>query len=398
VPRESRVRALEVLTAAARLGTTSFGGPIAHLGYFREEYVRRRGWLDDRGYADLVALAQLLPGPASSQVGIGVGTLRAGPLGGVLAWLGFTLPSALLLVLFAWGVQDVGEDERVWLHGLQVVAVSVVAYAVWMMARTLTPDRTRIAIALAAAVVVLAWASAAAQVVVIAAGAVAGLALLRRRVEPGGGETAARVGRRLATVSLALFVALLAGLPILAAATEDEAVEIVDSFYRAGSLVFGGGHVVLPLLEAEVVEPGWVSPEDFVAGYGAAQAVPGPLFTFAAYLGFVMEPEPNGVAGAAIATAAIFLPSILLVFGALPLFGAVRRRASFASALAGVNAAVVGLLLAALYRPVFTSAIERPEDFGLAAACLALLAVWKLPPLAVVVAGALGGAAIAQWA
>lgn len=387
-----------MLLAAVRLGVTSFGGPVAHLGYFRDEYVGRRRWLDDREYAELVALSQFLPGPASSQVGIAVGVVRAGKLGSLLAWLGFTIPSAVLLCLFAWGVRDLDGAERIWVHGLKIAAVAVVAYAVWNMARVLTPDRERVAIAVAAAACVLAWEPAYAQVVVIAAGALAGWRLLRVDASPGAGDGArSPVGRRFALASLAVFAALLVALPIASRTTSSHAVDVADSFYRTGSLVFGGGHVVLPLLEAEVVDPGWVSADDFVAGYGAAQAVPGPLLTFAAYLGFVMGDEPNGVPGAALALTAVFLPSFLLVFGALPLWHALRRRPGFASALAGVNAAVVGLLLAALYRPVFTSAIGQPEDFALAAACFALLAVWRLPPLAVVAVAALGGAAIAQW-
>ncbi len=391
-------RAREVLLVAARLGVTSFGGPVAHLAYFRDEYVGRRRWLDDRAYAELVALSQFLPGPASSQVGIGVGLVRAGKLGSLLAWLGFTIPSAALLCLFAWAVRDLDGSGRVWLHGLKIAAVAVVAFAVWSMARTLAPDRERVTIAVAGAAVVLAWTSAFAHVVVIAAGALVGWRLLGTAT-PDASSDGGRspVGRRFALASLALFAALLIALPLAATSTSSHAVDVADSFYRTGSLVFGGGHVVLPLLEAEVVGPGWVSADEFVTGYGAAQAIPGPLLTFAAYLGFVMGPEPNGVPGAALALAAIFLPSFLLVFGTLPLWHALRRRPGFASALAGVNAAVVGLLLAALYRPVFTSAIEQPEDFALAAACFALLAVWRLPPLAVVAIAAAGGAAIAHW-
>jgi chromate transporter len=387
-------RASEVLWVALRLGMTSFGGPVAHLGYFRDEYVSRRRWLRDAAYADLVAVSQFLPGPASSQVGMGVGLLRAGYRGSLLAWLGFTLPSAVLLVLFAWGVGEISNPD--WLDGLQVVAVAVVAYAVWGMAQLLTPDRSRLAIAIAAAILLLTWRHPAAPVVAIVAGGFVGWRFLK----PGDLSAAERSfggSRRVAVCSLALFVLLLAGLPVLAALTTSGTVDLVDSFYRTGSLVFGGGHVVLPLLEAEVVEPGWISQSDFVAGYGAAQAVPGPLFSFAAYLGFELTIGPGGVAGAALATAAIFLPSFLLVFGILPFWGSVAGRPDARSALAGINAAVVGLLLAALYDPVWTSAILDATDFALALGALGLLAVARWPAWLVVLVVGLTGAAIAEW-
>ncbi len=389
-----RHRALEVLAVATRLGLTSFGGPVAHLGYFREEYVERRRWLSDRSYADLVALCQFLPGPASSQVGIGIGRIRAGYLGSILAWVGFTLPSVALLVLFAWLAEGITNEN--WLEGLKIVAVSVVSFAVWSMARTLTPDRERIAIALGAAILVLAWTTPGAQVLAIALGGLLGWRLLT------GDPTAADEnpfpsGTRIALVSLGVFVGLLVLLPILARTTSSGTVEMLNGFYRAGSLVFGGGHVVLPLLESSFVGPGWVSSSDFVAGYGATQAVPGPLFTFAAYLGYVMTIGPGGVAGAALATITIFLPSFLLIFGTLPFWGFMRHKAGFKSALLGINAAVVGLLLAALYDPVWTSAIHDPTDFALALAGLGLLAVWRLPPWLVVVVIGLAGALAAQW-
>jgi chromate transporter len=387
-------RALEVLAAATRLGVTSFGGPVAHLGYFREEYVERRRWLSDRSYADLVALCQFLPGPASSQVGLGIGRIRAGYLGSLLAWIGFTLPSAVLLVLFAWLAADISNEN--WLVGLKIVAVSVVAFAVWSMARALTPDRERITIGLGAAILVLAWTTPGAQVLAIALGGLLGWRFLT------GDPTLTEEnpfpsGRWVAIVSLGLFAALLVLLPILARTTASGTIDMLNGFVLAGSLVFGGGHVVLPLLESSFVEPGWVSPNDFVAGYGAAQAVPGPLFTFAAYLGYVMTIGPGGVAGATLATVAIFLPSFLLIFGTLPFWGFMRHRAGFQSALKGINAAVVGLLLAALYDPVWTSAIHDPGDFALALGGLGLLAVWKLPPWLVVVVIGFAGAAVAEW-
>ncbi|HUO63933.1 MAG TPA: chromate efflux transporter [Terriglobales bacterium] len=387
--------ALEVLRAATRLGLTSFGGPVAHLGYFRNEYVVRRRWVDDQTYTDLVALCQFLPGPASSQVGMAVGILRAGLLGGLAAWIGFTLPSALALVIFGLGIRGLDLSAAGWLHGLKIAAVAVVAQAVWGMARSLCPDRERATMAIVAALAVSAWPAAGGQVLVIVVAGIAGWGLL-----PASGGTAAPharvpLGRPLAIGALATFFALLVVLPVFRYLTPSPSLAVFDSFYRAGSLVFGGGHVVLPLLQAEVVPPGWVSNEQFLAGYGAAQAVPGPLFTFAAYLGAVMQIRPNGWAGAALALIAIFLPSFLLVVGALPFWDVLRARAAFQSALRGINAAVVGLLLAALYHPVWTSAIQAPADFGLALAAFGLLALWSLPPWLVVAFAAAGGSTIA---
>jgi chromate transporter len=350
---------LDVLMVATRLGLTSFGGPIAHLGYFRDEYVVRRRWLDEQTYADLVALCQFLPGPASSQVGIAVGIFRAGLLGGVAGWLGFTLPSALALVLFGLGIRGLDLSEAGWLHGLKVAAVAVVAQAVWGMARTLCPDRERATIAILAALAVLAWPTAGGQVGVIVIAGVIGWWLLPGSGAAGASHARVPIGRTLGISALVAFTALLVGLPVLRHFAPSQPVAVVDSFYRAGSLVFGGGHVVLPLLQAEVVPPGWVSNEQFLAGYGAAQAVPGPLFTFAAYLGAVMQPAPTGWAGGALALIAIFLPSFLLVVGVLPFWDALRTRAAFQAALRGINAAVVGLLLAALYHPVWTRRRER---------------------------------------
>jgi chromate transporter len=385
---------LEVLAASTRLGLTSFGGPVAHLGYFREEYVVRRRWIDEPSYADLVALCQFLPGPASSQVGIALGIMRAGLAGGVAAWVGFTLPSAVALTLFAYGVRGVGATDAGWLHGLKVVAVAVVAQAVWGMARTLAPDRERATIAVVAAILALAFPTGLGQVAVIAAAGLIGWRFLPAPAVAASARAGVAIGRRVGAAAFALLVVLLVALPLLRAVTASHALAVFDSFFRVGSLVFGGGHVVLPLLQAEVVPPGWVTDEQFLAGYGAAQAVPGPLFTFAAYLGAVMARPPNGAAGAALALVAVFLPSFLLVVGALPFWGTLRTRPAVQSALRGVNAAVVGLLLAALYHPVWTNAILNAADFSLAAAALALLALWKLPPWLVVVLAALGGAAI----
>lgn len=388
----SRPRALaEVLTASTKLGLTSFGGPVAHLGYFREEYVQRRRWLDDAAYADLVALCQFPPGPASSQVGIAIGMLRAGLLGGIVSWIGFTLPSALALVLFAVLVRDADIAAAGWLHGLKVVAVAVVAYALWGMARSLAPDRERATIAIAAAIAVIASETAIAQVGVIVAGGLIGYLFLKSTAAQGLPTVATRNRRRLAIAAGALFVVLLAVLPIAREASDNQGLAVFDSFYRVGSLVFGGGHVVLPLLQTEVVGPDWVTSDDFVAGYGAAQAVPGPLFTFTAYLGFVMGPEPNGLAGAALALVAVYVPSFLLVIAILPFWGQLRTFEAFQRALRGINAAVVGILLAALYTPVWTSAIFKPEDFGLGIAAFGLLAFWRLPPWLVVAFTATGG-------
>lgn len=395
--------ALEVLLASARLGVTSFGGPIAHLGYFHAEYVARRKWLDAQTYADLVALCQFLPGPASSQVGIAVGIFRAGLLGGLAAWLGFTLPSALALVAFAYGLQTMGGADAGWLHGLKVVAVAVVAQAVWGMAQNLTPDRQRVTLAVLAAMATLAWPTSLVQVLIIV---VAGLLYHRLALTGVQGRAAppqqipvhmpVPISRRLAISAWVLLVGLLVGLPVLRHLAPSQSLAVFDSFFRVGSLVFGGGHVVLPLIQAEVVPPGWISNEQFIAGYGAAQAVPGPLFTFAAYLGAAMHPGPNGWVGAGLALSAIFLPSFLLLIGALPLWNRLRAQANFQALLSGVNAAVVGLLLAALYHPVWTSAIHAPGDFALGLLDFLLLAFWKWPPWLVVVLSALAGAVLVR--
>jgi chromate transporter len=385
---------LEVLGISTRLGLTSFGGPVAHLGYFREEYVRRRGWISEDAYADLVALCQFLPGPTSSQVGVAIGILRAGLPGAVASWLGFTLPSAIILVAFAFGLQRLGVTDAGWLHGLKIAAVAVVANAVWGMARSLAPDRERATLAILSAIVVLAWPGALGQVLVIALAGLIGWRLLGSSSDEKRVALPPAIGRRTAIASIVVFLALLGLLPVLRQVVTNQAFIVFDSFFRVGSLVFGGGHVVLPLLQAEVVPPGWVTNEEFVAGYGAAQAVPGPLFTFAAYLGAVMHQPPNGIAGAAIALVAIFLPTFLMVVGALPFLSALRARAGFQAALRGINAAVVGLLLAALYHPVWTSAIKTSADLALALVVFALLAWWSFPAWLVVLIAALGGAAL----
>jgi chromate transporter len=386
---------VEVLAAAWRLGVTSFGGPIAHLGYFHQEYVVRRKWLEEKTYADLVALCQMIPGPASSQLGIAIGIHRAGALGGLAAWAGFTLPSAAALVAFAMLAHGPAVALSGWLHGLMVVAVAVVAQAVWTMARSMASDAPRASIAFAAAIIGILVPSSVTQSCLIAAGALAGLAFIR--TPPGAASAPAGfpgISRTAAVACLASFGALLLGLPALRAAVSSQWAALVDSFYRSGSLVFGGGHVVLPLLQREVVPPGWMSNATFLSGYGAAQAVPGPLFSFAAYLGAAMAPAPNGVAGACVALAAIYLPSFLLVIGLLPFYGALRARPGVQSALSGVNACVVGILLAALYSPVWTSAILKPADLALALAAFLLLAVWKVRPWMIVIGGAIAGEAL----
>jgi chromate transporter len=349
---------------------------------------------NDRGYADLVALCQFLPGPASSQVGIAIGLLRAGYLGALAAWIGFTLPSALIMVAFGYGVAAFGDVARAgWLHGLKVAAVAVVAQAVLGMARALAPDRERATLAVIAAIIVLAVPSSLGQIGAIVLGAIAGLTLLRGAAASEQTPLPLHVSRTVGTTLLVLFFVLLAGLPLVATMLPAQGLKEFDAFYRAGSLVFGGGHVVLPLLQASVVPPGWVSNDAFLAGYGAAQAVPGPLFTFAAYLGTVMSPRPNGAIGALICLTAIFLPSFLLVIGALPFWDELRRRASAQAALRGVNAAVVGLLLAAFYQPVWTTGVASAADFALATAAFLLLFMWQTPPWLVVVLCAGAGAA-----
>lgn len=387
----------EVFGAFLKLGLTSFGGPIAHLGYFRDELVVRRNWIDEKGYADLVALAQFLPGPASSQVGFALGLLRAGPLGALAAFLAFTLPSAVLLVLFAYGAAMFGGPIGTGIiTGLKIVAVAIVAQAVWGMAKSLCPDRERATIALAAVLVIIFIGGSFGQVAAIVLGAIAGLIVSRDATAALSGHLTFPVSRGAGAIGLGLFALLLVGLPVLAAASGSQAVAMFDAFYRAGALVFGGGHVVLPLLEAEVVQPGWIGHDAFLAGYGAAQAVPGPLFTFAAHLGTALEPAPNGLAGAALALAAVFLPGFLVLVGVLPFWDALRARPGAQALMRGANAAVVGILGAALYSPVFTSAIVSPQAFALALVCFVLLMAWKAPPWMVVIVAALGGIVIGQ--
>jgi chromate transporter len=381
--------AREVFSVFLRLGLTSFGGPIAHLGYFERDLVQRRRWLDHETYADIVALCQLLPGPASSQVGMAIGMRRAGWRGLGAAWLGFTAPSAILLILFAYLVERTGDiADSGWIHGLKIVAVAIVAQAVWSMAKNLTPDRQRITIAFLAAATLLLWSSALGQVAVIVAGGAIGW-LLYRDPQSAGSRPSIRFNR-LSIALLGLFAAFLGVLPLLRSLFGGWGFALADVFYRAGALVFGGGHVVLPLLQSAIVTPGWMSNDQFLAGYGAAQAVPGPLFTFSAYLGAVM----HGVPGALLALVAIFLPSVLMVAGVMPAWDRLRLIPAMQSVLRGINAAVVGLLLAALYDPIWTSAIFKPKDAAVALLAFGLLVVWKLPPIVVVALTTLAGALI----
>lgn len=385
-----------VFIAFLRLGLTSFGGPVAHLGFFHAEFVHRRRWLDERRYADLVALCQFLPGPASSQVGIAIGLQRAGYPGALAAWAGFTLPSALALTLLALGLAGSASDVPLGLvHGLKIVAVAIVAQAVWGMAKNLCTDARRKSLALMAAGVLLVLPGAWAQLGVIAAAGLIGLAWFRIKTSPptpSQGPSGRQQG--VALVFLVLFFVLLIVLPALAAATPVRWLAMLDSFYRAGALVFGGGHVVLPLLQAEVVPNGWISNDTFLAGYGAAQAVPGPLFTFSAFLGGSIGGADHGLASAAFCLVTVFLPSFLLVFSVMPFWDRLRGNARVQAVLAGVNAAAVGLLLAALYEPVWTSAVSRPVDVAMVLLAIAALMVWKLPPWLVVLMGALIGGAI----
>jgi chromate transporter len=388
--------AAEVFLVFLTLGVSCFGGPIAHIGYFRDAFVMRRRWLDETAFADLVGLCQFLPGPASSQLGFAIGLMRAGLPGGLAAWAGFTLPSAAALVLFAYGADMLsGAVGGGLIHGLKLVAVAIVAQAVWGMARTLCPDRERASIAVAAALIVLFDASPAAQIAAIVLGGVGGLWLCRAAPPAATGHVAVPVSRAAGLASLGAFFVLLAGLPVLRIVTGSEAAALLDAFYRSGALVFGGGHVVLPLLREAFVTPGWVSDDAFLAGYGAAQAVPGPLFTFAAYLGAVVSPSPHGLAGAALGLIAIFLPGILVLIGCLPFWDGFRTRPEAQAMMRGVNASVVGLLGAALYNPVWTSTVRAPRDFAVALMGFILLTVWRAPPLMVVALSAVAGVALA---
>jgi chromate transporter len=394
-PSPGKGTAGEVLLIYLKLGLTCFGGPIAHIGYFREEFVVRRRWLDEQAFADLVALCQFLPGPASSQTGFAIGLMRAGYLGGLAAWTAFTLPSAIALVLFADGVGSLGGVIGTsLLHGLQLVAVAIVAQAVWGMARSLSPDRERASISAVAALIILFSPSSLAQITAILLGGLAGLLLCRGAPPVASGHVTMPVSRSAGIAALAAFAVLLVGL-LLVQGRLSTGLDLFAAFYRSGALVFGGGHVVLPLLREAFVAPGWVGDDAFLAGYGAAQAVPGPLFTFAAYLGAVAHATPNGLTGAIVGLVGIFLPGILVLIGTLPFWDALRTRLGVQAAMRGINAAVVGILAAALYDPVWTSSVKTSGDFAIALIGFVLLVAWRAPPLVVVVTGALGGVVLA---
>ena len=379
---------LEILLISTRLGLTSFGGPAAHLGYFHQEYIRRRKWMDEKNYADLVALSQFLPGPASSQVGMGLGVMRGGMIGAIISFIGFTLPSVIILILFALFVQEFNLENAGWIHGLKIVAVVVVAHAIIGMAKNLTPDLKRKSIALFSLVITLLWQTTFSQIGVILLAALLGFILYKQHTETDDARMNFPISKKAATICLLLFFGLLFLLPLLREVTNSHWIALFDSFYRSGSLVFGGGHVVLPLLEREFVPTGWISEEAFLAGYGMTQAVPGPLFTFAAYLGAVI----GGWQGGLFATAAIFLPAFLLIVGTLPFWDLLRNNPKIKGAVIGVNAAVVGILVSALYQPIWTSTILAPIDFAFAAILFSMLVYWKLPPWVIVVSGAIGGA------
>lgn len=378
---------LEILLISTRLGLTSFGGPVAHLGYFHEEYVRKRKWMDEKSYADLVALCQFLPGPASSQVGIGIGVMRGGVLGGIIGFIGFTLPSVILLIFLALFLQGSTVDNLGWIHGLKIVAVVIVAHAILGMAKQLTPDLQRKTIALLALVIVLVWQTAFTQVGIILLAGLLGYFIYKNASSSDESTFRFPISKKVGVICLSLFMGFLIMLPILREVTSVTWIAMFDSFYRSGSLVFGGGHVVLPLLEREFIPTGWLDEASFLAGYGATQAVPGPLFTFAAYIGAVI----NGWQGGLLATIAIFLPAFLLIIGTLPFWDQIRKNNKMKAAFMGVNAAVVGILIAAFYQPIWTSAILGPIDFAFAAILFSCLMYWKLPIWLIVIIGALGG-------
>lgn len=381
----ARGSSIEVLLVFLGLGCTSFGGPIAHLGYFRKEIVERRKWCNEKTMAEIIALAQSLPGPASSQVGFALGILRAGWLGGLAAWTGFTLPSALLMLAFAYGHSFLGGGlGQGLLHGLQLVAVAVVAQAVVAMQRSLAPDRMRAALAVLAAGLALLLPAQTATPIAIAAGAVAGLALFRSENDESGESIGLALPKVAGIASAAVFLALLA-MALVAHSLSVSGLNVFSAFYRSGALVFGGGHVVLPLLNDAVVAPGWVTQRSFLAGYGAAQALPGPLFSFAAYLGAAVRPTPSPILYGLIGLAGIFIPGLLAMAAVLPFWSSLRQNRFAQAAIRGINASVVGILIAALYQPLWTSTIHTAGDFWIALLAFALLTLWKVQPWIVVV-------------
>lgn len=378
---------LEILLASTKLGLTSFGGPVAHLAYFKEEYIDRRKWLDDKTYTDIIALCQFLPGPASSQVGIAIGMMRGGLLGGVISWIGFTVPSIVLLIIFAMLYQTFNLSDAGFIHSLKIVAAAVVLHALIGLGKKLTPDKTRLAIAIVAASIMLIYPSAWMQILIIITSGLLGLKIFKNKAEPNVNPFSVTISKKTGIISLGILVVSLIALPIITKLTNNPLVNLFDIFFRVGSLVFGGGHVVLPMIEREIVPQGLMTADQFLAGYGMAQAVPGPLFTFSSYLGTMME----GISGAVVATIGIFLPSFLLIVAALPFLNELQKRTSFQGVLMGVNASVVGILLAAFYNPVINSSIFDASDFALAIILFALLNIWKVPAWMIVILGVVGG-------
>lgn len=378
---------LEILLASTKLGLTSFGGPVAHLAYFKEEYIDRRKWLDDKTYTDIIALCQFLPGPASSQVGIAIGMMRGGLLGGVISWIGFTVPSIVLLIIFAMLYQTFNLSDAGFIHSLKIVAAAVVLHALIGLGKKLTPDKTRLAIAIVAASIMLIYPSAWMQILIIITAGLLGLKIFKNKAEPNVNPFSVTISKKTGIISLGILVVSLIALPIITKLTNNPLVNLFDIFFRVGSLVFGGGHVVLPMIEREIVPQGLMTADQFLAGYGMAQAVPGPLFTFSSYLGTMME----GISGAVVATIGIFLPSFLLIVAALPFLNELQKRTSFQGVLMGVNASVVGILLAAFYNPVINSSIFDASDFALAIILFALLNIWKVPAWMIVILGVVGG-------
>lgn len=377
---------LEILLVSTRLGFTSFGGPVAHLAYFKDEYINRRKWLNEKSYADLIALCQFLPGPASSQVGIAIGMVRGGIIGGIISWFGFTMPSVIALVLFAHLLSGQAVEMDSWIHGLKLVAVAVVLHAILGMGKKLTPDLIRQTMAISATVLVFLFPTAFGQIAVILLAALVGYMLYRKQDVPDAPELPINIPKMVGVISWGIFFGLLIFLPLFRNSFDSLSFAMFDTFYRVGSIVFGGGHVVLPMMEREVVPVGWITEEAFLAGYGAAQAVPGPLFTLSSYLGAYIL----GVKGAMIATFAMFFPSFLLLIGTLPFWNVIRKKRAVQAALMGVNAAVVGILIAAFYDPVWTSTIETKTDFAIALTAFAILQFWKKPAWFVVIVTAIG--------
>ncbi|WP_010529767.1 chromate efflux transporter [Lentibacillus jeotgali] len=388
MPGKNKIRTLiEILLTSTKLGLTSFGGPVAHLAYFKDEYIDRRKWLDDKTYADIIALCQFLPGPASSQVGISIGIMRGGLLGGLISWFGFTIPSVIVLVVFAMMYQAFSLADAGFIHSLKIVAAAVVLHALIGLGKKLTPDKSRLAIAVAAAAVMLLYPSAWMQILIILVAGLLGLTFFKDKAESNVQPFSINISKKLGLTSLGILISMLIILPLLNSTSNNPLLNIFDIFFRVGSLVFGGGHVVLPMIEREVVPTGLLSANEFLAGYGMAQAVPGPLFTFSSYLGTMME----GIIGAVVATLGIFLPSFLFIIAALPFLNELRKRASFQGVLMGVNASVVGILLAAFYDPVISSSIASTTDFALGVILFALVNIWKVPAWLIVIIGVLGG-------